>query len=72
MPLLNINFKPHLALVASDAAWDVLKLVITDYLDANAGTAVHDEAAIRSLSPAFADDRIWAQVLHDVGLDLIQ
>ena len=66
--ILNPNYKPHLELVADDAAGDALKLIITDHLDANAGASTLDLDTIRALDSQFADDRIWAQLLSDFGL----
>ena len=66
--LLNPNWKPHLELVEDDAAWDALKLVITDYLDANADTSMLDLATIRALDAEFSDDLIWSQILGDLGI----
>lgn len=66
--IINPNWKPHLDLVADDATWDALKLVVTNYLDANAGSAAIDIAEIRALDDQLADDRIWAQLSSDLGL----
>ncbi len=65
--IINPNYKPHLELVADDAAWDALKLVITNHLDANAGSSTLDLDTIRALDVQFADDRIWAQIRSDLG-----
>ena len=66
--LLNPNYKPHLSLVADQATWDALKLVVTNYLDANAGSSEVNSIAVRALDPQLADDSIWAQISSDMQL----
>ena len=72
MPIINPNWKPHVDLGFTDAEWDALKAVITDYMDANAGSNEVDTAAVRVLDAEFVDDRVWAQVTADTGLSLVQ
>ncbi len=68
--LFNPHYKPHLDLVADDATWDALKLVVTDWLSANAGATISDEdvATIRTLDPQLLDEKIWSQMVTDLGL----
>ncbi len=66
--LVNPSYKPHLELVADDATWDALKLVVTTHLNANADSSTLNVATIRALDPQLADDLIWAQITSDLNL----
>lgn len=66
--VINPEYKPHLEVVANDAAWDALKLLVGNHLRANAKKSTVEIATLRALHPKLADDRIWAQLASDLGL----
>ena len=68
--LINPSYLPYLDLVADTATWDALKLLITDWIDANAGATISDADVVtmRALDADFSDDKIWAQITEDLDL----
>ncbi len=64
----NPSYKPHLALVANDAAWDAHKATVQTYLDDNADSSTVSEETVRAMDSAFDNDRIWAQLKFDMNL----